>query len=95
MASFLQFWPVLTFILGLWFGGMGIAVGLTMWIMGQLARQDGARVEMKEAVLLEIRQRSDAIRQHMDLQHDSMWGKINDLSIRLTRVETKLDDKGK
>ncbi len=90
MQTFLTFWPVLVFILGLWFGGLGLAVGLTMWIMGQLARQDGSRIELKEVVLKEIRDKSDALRSHMDHQHDQMWSKINDLGNRLTRVETKL-----
>jgi|GEM_PF-2489871 hypothetical protein len=90
MQTFLNFWPVLVFILGLWFGGLGLAVGLTMWIMGQLARQDGSRIELKEILLKEIRATSDGLRSHMDRQHDQMWSKINDLGNRLTRVETKL-----
>lgn len=87
----MAFWPVLVFIVSLWFGGIGIAIGLTMWIMGQLAKQDGSRIELKEVLLKEIRDTSNGLRIHMDTQHDQMWAKINDMGNRLTRVETKLN----
>lgn len=91
LETLISLWPLLVSIFGLWIGGMGVAIGLTMWIMGQLAKQDSSRIEMKEAVLLEIRQKHESLQNHIDKQHDEMWAKINELSIRLTRVETKLD----
>lgn len=86
-----MFWPILVSIFALWTGGIGVAVGLTAWVIGQLTKQDAKRIELKEAVLFEIRTKHDALRSHIDSQHASIWSKINELTVRLTRVETKLE----
>lgn len=86
-----MFWPILVSMFGLWAGGIGIAVGCTAWVVGQLMKQDAKRIELKEAVLFEIRTKHESLRNHIDNQHASIWAKINELTNRLTRVETKLE----
>jgi hypothetical protein len=82
--SLLQLWPLFAYIGGLFFGGIGVAVGLVMWIMGRLSEQDARRIELKEAVLHEVRLGNKEIFDKID----SLTGRLNELSMRLTRVET-------
>lgn len=100
MESFLQFWPVIAFMCSLFVGGLGIAIGLTMWIMGRLSDQDGKRTEVKEAILVEVRDRHHKVMSGMDMRHEVACEKIDELgkevhqqSNRLTRVETVLNGK--
>ena len=86
----MQYLPLMIFVGGLYTASMGLAAGLTMWIMGRLAEQDARRTEIKEILLAEIRSNGNSLREHMDHQHAAMWDKINDLTTRITRVETKL-----
>ena len=90
MGPLMQYMPLVVFIGGLFTASVGLAVALTMWIMMRLAEQDARRTEIKEILLVEIRNNGNSLREHMDRQHAAMWDKINDLTTRLTRVETKL-----
>lgn len=86
MKEFLDFWPVIVFMVSLFMGGMGVAIGLSMWIMGKLAEQDAKRIELKEVLLKEIRDGNIDNRE----KHDLMADKINEMGNRLTRIETRL-----
>lgn len=104
MADAFHYWPVFVFIAGLFSTGVGIAVALTMWIMGRLAEQDSRRVEMKDLVLSEIRDLEHAIAGRFDTQRTCIGEKfgalqsdVNELMNRMVRVETvcgKLVDAG-
>lgn len=71
-----------------------------MWIMGRLSDQDGKRTEVKEAILVEVRNRHHKVMSGMDMRHEVACEKIDELgkevhqqSNRLTRVETVLNGK--
>jgi len=86
----MEFLPLVIFIGSLYVGSLGLATGLSMWIMGRLAEQDAKRTEIKEILLREIRDNGLSLQDHMDKQHAAIWDKVNDLTTRVTRVETKL-----
>lgn len=92
MEALLHYWPLLAFIVSLFISGLGIAIGLTMWIMGKLIEQDAKRIEMKEAILTEVRDRSHALYGRLDQQYSIIDEKVDDLRDRVTRVEATIDN---
>ena len=101
MDSVLQFWPIFIFFFSLFIGTNGVAIGLTMWVMGKLAEQDAKRLELKEAILFEmrtehsailkeVRERSHSLASNMTQQHTILDEKVDDMTERLARVETTL-----
>jgi uncharacterized protein YqgV (UPF0045/DUF77 family) len=71
-------------------------------VNANLMQQDAKRTELKEAILLEVRQRSHTLQGRMDMQHsstddkiDELKDKINELSNRITRVEASIESNGK
>jgi predicted Rossmann fold nucleotide-binding protein DprA/Smf involved in DNA uptake len=67
-------------------------------INAKLIEQDAKRIELKEAILLEVRQRAHTLQGRMDMQHTATDERINDLKdkmveelgelgTRVTRVE--------
>lgn len=98
MESIIHLWPILAFIATMFLGGLGVAVGLTLWILGKLAEQDGRRIEMKEALLKESRDLHMETLDRLDNQHRAFTenlGKLADkvmtVDNRLIRVETKIN----
>lgn len=97
-SGWLVYLPVIVFISGLFFTGLGVAVGLTLWIMGKLTEQDAKRIELKESILLEMRNRESALLTELRERHKSVTSHIDDLrqevsglGDRLTRVETMIN----
>ncbi len=93
MESLLRFWPLLAFITGLFFSGLGVAVGLTMWILGKLMEQDARRIELKESILVEIRERHHTLQSGMDQRNAIVLERLDAVGNRVTRVETILNGK--
>lgn len=98
METLLQLWPVLAFVAGLFFSGLCVAIGLTLWIMGKLSEQDARRIEMKEAILVEVRERHHTVMSGLDMRNqilgdkiDAVKDKVGAVDIRLVRVETILN----
>lgn len=94
MEDVLHWWPIIAFVLGLFVAGVGIAIGLTMWIMGRLAEQDARRIELKEALLLEIRDTRHRLDGSMRQLYMGLDEKVDDLAIRMAKVETILSGQG-
>ena len=83
----LTYWPILVFITSLFFGGLGVAVGLTMWVMGRLSEQDARRIELKEALLLEIRQGNRIIFEKLDALNERHYQLTNRVSVLETTIK--------
>lgn len=69
-----------------------------MWIMGKLMQQDALRIEMREAILSEMRQRHHTIMSGMDMRQamltealEEVKDKIGGVDNRMVRVETILN----
>lgn len=80
------YWPLYAFIIGLFGSGVALAVGLTVWILGSLREQDAKRIEMKEAVLYEIRRVFEKISERFD----HLENELQDLATRVTRLEVHM-----
>lgn len=91
MTEFLQYWPVFIWTFGLFLGSVGVAIGGTMWITGQMREQDAKRIEMKEAILKEVRERTHGLYGRMEQQHSILDEKIDQLNTRVTKIETTLE----
>lgn len=89
MDQIIHFWPVIFSVGGLFFGSMGVSVGMTLWIMGRLAEQDGKRIELKEVLLKEMREHHEKIDDNLE----TMSERIHALALRMVRVETILNGK--
>lgn len=105
MKQLLEYWPILAAIIGAfaaWTGALVVATwSILNWITGKfesvsakLEVQDARRIEMKEAVLLEIRERSHTLQGRMDVQHtmtdekiDALKDKIGELTARVAALE--------
>lgn len=88
MKEFLEFWPVFVFTFALFMSSISIAVALTLWISGKLSEQDAKRIEMKEAILLELRGTIKELHTSLSIQHGALNKKMEEINIRLTRMET-------
>lgn len=91
MEEIIRLWPVMAFILTTWASGIAVAVGLTMWITGKLTYQDAKRIELKEVLLMEIRDTRHQLGNKVQILHDELDLKVDDLGNRMTRVETVLN----
>lgn len=98
METLLRFWPILAFMITLFASGLCIAVGLTLWLMSKLIEQDAKRIEMKEAILAEMRDRHHTVMGGMDMRQsiltealEQVKDKIAALDNRTVRIETVLN----
>lgn len=80
------YWPLFAFIIGLFGSGVALAVGLTVWILGSLREQDAKRIEMKEAILYEVRKAWGKL----DERFDELERELRDLATRVTRLEVHM-----
>jgi len=81
-------------------GGLFVAVALTLWIMSKLIEQDAKRIEMKESILCEVRERHGAVMGAIEQRYSIIDSKVDNLTEvdgalgnRLTRIETILNSK--
>jgi len=91
----IQYWPIFAFISGMWISSLVATFGAAMWISGRITEQDAKRIEMKEALLLEVRQTRHTLYGRIDQQHvildekiDDLGAKLNELTNRVTKLET-------
>lgn len=99
----MQYWPIFAFTFALFIGSIGVAIGATLWLSGQLKEQDGKRLEIKEAILKEMREVVEKLYSRLDHQKGTIYDKIDelqngvgdeikDLSERVTRIEAALEN---
>ncbi len=98
MQALLEVWPLIVFITSLFLGGMAMAAGLTMWVLGKLSEQDAKRIEVKEAILKEMRERHHTAMSRSEQLHgiqndklDELRDEVHDLTNRATKLETMID----
>jgi hypothetical protein len=95
----MQYWPAFAFGFTCFLGAISAVWGAAMWIAGKLAEQDAKRIELKEAILLELRQTRHTLYGRMDQQHAILDEKIDNLARessaqhhsiadRMTKLET-------
>lgn len=91
----LHYWPLVAFIVGLFFSGLVVAIALTMWIMGKLGEQDIRRDLVKEIILKEVRERHHTTMSGMDMRQaltteaiEEVKDKIAVLDGKMIRIET-------
>lgn len=96
----MQYWPIFAFAFALFIGSIGTAIGATMWLAGKLTEQDARRIELKEAILLEVRTTRHTLYGRLDQQAAITDEKIDDLrkelkdhGTRLTRLEALLNQR--
>lgn len=99
----LQYWPVFAFAFSLFIGSISVAIGATMWLAGKMSEQDAKRIELKEAILKEVRETGEKLYGRLDQQKSvindkidglraDVGGEINDLAERVTRLEAALEN---
>lgn len=98
-----QYWPVFAFTFSLFIGSISVAIGASMWLAGKLSEQDARRIELKEAILLELRETRHTLYGRLDQQYVILEEKLNDkmgdvgkdikdMGMRLTRLEATVEN---
>lgn len=99
----ITYWPIFAFAFSLFIGSIGVAIGATMWLAGKMAEQDAKRIELKEAILKEMREAWEKLYGRLDHQRGTIYDKIDELqngvgeeikelAERVTRLEAALEN---
>lgn len=94
----MQYWPVFVWSFGLFISSIAMSFGCAMWIAGKLAEQDAKRIELKEAILKELResrhtlygrieQQYVVVDEKMDDMTKEVGKELRDLGTRVTKLE--------
>lgn len=103
-CEMLQYWPVFAFSFALFLGSISTAIGATMWLAGKLSEQDARRIELKEAILKELRETRHTLYGRIEQQYvildekledkmDLVSKDLKDLTSRVTKLEVTVENK--
>lgn len=87
----MQYWPVFVWSFGLFISSIAMSFGCAMWIAGKLAEQDAKRIELKEAILKEVRDSRHSLYDRIEQQYTGVDDKMDDM---MKEVGMELRDLG-